>query len=150
MPTSKARAAALLASVDDVEAQFYESLQRGDIERLMAAWSDEDEVACVHPGGPRVMGQGAVRASFEAIFASGPVPVRPQQVRRVTNTACAVHHVLEHVDVAAAGGPQAVWVLATNVYFKTTQGWRMVLHHASPASAHEAQETVAETPSTLH
>ena len=83
MPRAKAQTAALMASVDDVQAQFYDALQHGDIERLMAVWSDDDEVAIVHPGGPRVVGLGAIRASFEAIFASGPIPVRPDSVRRV-------------------------------------------------------------------
>ena len=48
--------AALLASPDDVEAQFYEALQHGDIDRLMAVWSDDDDIACVHPGGARLSG----------------------------------------------------------------------------------------------
>jgi ketosteroid isomerase-like protein len=150
MPQAKARSAALMASVDDVEAQFYEALQRGDIERLMASWSDDDEVACVHPGGPRIVGHGAVRASFDAMFANGPIPVRPQQVRRVENASSAVHHVLERVDISTAEGTQTAWVLATNVFFKTTQGWRLVLHHASPGSPREAQEIAADAPSTLH
>jgi uncharacterized protein (TIGR02246 family) len=150
MPQAKARVAAMLSSVDDVEAQFYEALQRGDLDRLMAAWSDDDDVACVHPGGPRVVGHGAVRAAFEAIFANGVVPVRVQQVRRVENAGSAVHHVLERVDIATAEGAQTAWVLATNVYFKTPQGWRMVLHHASPGSSREAQEIAADAPSTLH
>ena len=40
-----------LASADDIEQQFYEALQRGDIDKLMAVWSDDDDIACVHPGG---------------------------------------------------------------------------------------------------
>jgi ketosteroid isomerase-like protein len=139
-----------MASADDVEAQFYEALQRGDTERLMAVWSDDDDVACVHPGGPRVVGHGAVRSSFDAIFANGAIPVRPQQVRRVANAGCAVHHVLERVDIALAEGTRTAWVLATNVYLKTAEGWRMVLHHASPGSPSEAQEIVSDAPSTLH
>lgn len=142
--------AALMASVDDVETQFYEALQRGDLELLMSLWSDDDDIACVHPGGPRVIGHAAVRASFDAIFANGTIPVLPQQVRRVENAGCAVHHVLERVDIASAEGTQTGWVLATNVYLKTAQGWRLVLHHASPGSAREAQEIVADAPSTLH
>ena len=47
-------------------------------------------------------------------------------------------------------GPQAAWTLATNVYVKTTQGWRMVAHHASPGSLGEPPPTVGEAPSTLH
>jgi ketosteroid isomerase-like protein len=150
MPQAKARSAALMASVDDVEAQFYEALQRGDLDLLMSVWSDDDDVACVHPGGPRVIGHGAIRASFDAIFANGAIPVRPQQVRRVENAGCSVHHVLERVDIHSPEGTQTAWVLATNVFFKTTQGWRLVLHHASPGSPREAQEIVADAPSTIH
>lgn len=149
MPQSKARAAALLASVDDIEAQFYEALQSADLDRLMALWSDDDEIACVHPGGPRVVGHAAIRASFESIFANGAIPVRLHQVRRSDSGVASVHHVIERVDLSSAEAAQVAWVLATNVYFKTTQGWRLVLHHASPGSPHEAQEQ-ADAPSTLH
>lgn len=148
-PPAKARAA-LMASVEDVEAQFYDALQRADLELLMSIWSDDDDVACVHPGGPRIVGHGAVRASFDAIFANGAIPVRPQQVRRIETAGCAVHHVLERVDIVTAEGAQTAWVLASNVYLKTAQGWRLVLHHASPGSPREAQEIVADAPSTLH
>jgi hypothetical protein len=64
MPRSKPP----LASVDDIEQQFYEALQQADIERLMNLWSDDDEIACVHPGGPRVVGPGAGGATFELIL----------------------------------------------------------------------------------
>jgi ketosteroid isomerase-like protein len=150
MAQTKAQRAALISSADDVEAQFYEALQRADIELLMRAWSEEDEIACVHPGGPRVVGQTAVRASFDAIFANGPVPVQPQQVRRVAHAGCEIHHLLERVDIDTDEGKRTAWVLATNVYLQTTQGWRLVLHHASPGAAREAQEIVADTPSILH
>ena len=70
MPINKPRAAHLLASPDDVEAQFYEALREADLDKLMALWADDDEVFCVHPGGPRVVGQQAIRVAFEAVFAS--------------------------------------------------------------------------------
>ena len=149
MTRGKAQTAALMASVDDVQAQFYDALQHADIERLMAVWSDDDEVAIVHPGGPRVVGLGAIRASFEAIFASGPIPVRPDSVRRVESAGCAVLHVLEKVDVLSDQGPQTAWVIATNVFIKTAQGWRLVLHHASPGSPRQMPE-ISEAPSVLH
>ncbi len=53
---------------DDIEQQFYEALQHGDLERLMAVWADDDDIVCVHPGGPRLVGAAAIRASFEAMF----------------------------------------------------------------------------------
>src|SRR5882724_1954387 len=127
--------AALHASPDDVEAQFYEALQRADIALLMAVWADDDEVVCVHPGGGRLIGPAAIRASFEAIFGNGAVPVQPEQIRRLQALGCAVHHLVERVAVEGPEGAQQAWVLTTNVYVKTAQGWRMAAHHASPASA---------------
>lgn len=149
MSRAKIQSAVLLASVDDVETQFYESLRQADIERLMSVWSDDDEIVCVHPGGPRVVGHGAIRASFEAIFANGAIPVRHESLKRVESDSCAMHCLLERVDLMTAEGAQTAWVIATNVYLKTAQGWRMVAHHASPGSPRELTE-VAEAPATLH
>jgi ketosteroid isomerase-like protein len=133
---------ALLDSPDDIERQFYEALQHGDIDRLMAVWSDDDEIMCVHPGGPRLVGAAAIRASFESIFGQGAVPVQPEKVRRVASLSSAVHNVLEQVQVMGADGPQAAWVIATNVYLKGERGWRMVCHHASPGTPRDVQELV--------
>jgi uncharacterized protein (TIGR02246 family) len=149
MPRTKPPTAALLASPDDVEAQFYEALQQADLDRLMAVWADDDEVACVHPGGPRVSGHAAIRASFEAIFANGAIPLVPQGVRRLQALGCAVHHLVERITVADAQGERSAWVLATNVYLKTALGWRMVAHHASPGSEADLPPP-AEAPNTLH
>jgi ketosteroid isomerase-like protein len=143
------RPAPPLESPDEIEQQFYEALQRGDIERLMAVWSDDEEISCVHPGGPRVIGAAAIRAAFEAIFGNGAVNARPEKVRRLQTLTSAVHSVLEHIQIMTGDGPQSAWVVATNVYLKGAQGWRLVAHHASPGSPREAQEIV-EAASVLH
>jgi uncharacterized protein (TIGR02246 family) len=142
-------AAVLFASPDDVEAQFYEALQQGDLNKLMQLWADDDEIVCVHPGGPRVVGPAAISATFEAIFAANPIPVMPEQVHRLHTAGSAVHHLVERITVRTEEGEQTAYVLATNVYFKTAQGWRMVAHHASPGPA-ELGGATAEMPSTLH
>lgn len=134
---------------DDIEQQFYEALQRADIDALMAVWSDDDEVVCVHPGGPRVVGPVAIRTTFEQIFANGAIRAYPEKVRRLQSMSCEVHSVLERIDVVTAEGPEAAWVVATNVYVKTTEGWRLAAHHASPGTVAEVQEIV-EAASTLH
>ena len=117
---------------DEIEARFYAALQQADLEGLMALWADDEEIVCVHPGGPRAIGAAAIRASFEAIFAHSAIPVQPQQVRRLQSLAMAVHHLVECISVPTAEGTHTAWVLATNVYLKTGHGWRMVAHHASP------------------
>ena len=149
MPKVKIEVAVLGGSADDIEAAFYEALQTADIERLMACWADDDEIVCVHPGGPRVVGVGAIRATFDAIFSNGCIRAWPEQVRKVEALASVVHNVLERVEVMTETGPAQAYVLATNVYHKTAQGWRMVAHHASPGSQTEAQE-INESPQVLH
>ena len=138
-----------LVSPDATEAQFYEALQQADIDKLMAIWSDDEDIACVHPGGLRLLGAGAIRASFEAIFANGAIDVHPDKVRRLHTHASAVHHVLERVQAQTDEGRQTAFAIVTNVYLLTEQGWRMVLHHASPGSHHEPQEA-HDTPQVLH
>ncbi len=138
-----------LVSPDATEAQFYEALQQADIDKLMAIWSDDEDIACVHPGGLRLLGAGAIRASFEAIFANGAIDVHPDKVRRLHTHASAVHHVLERVQAQTDEGRQTAFAIVTNVYLFTEQGWRMVLHHASPGTTRELQE-ISEAPSTLH
>ena len=122
------------ATADDVEAAFYEALQAADLDQLMACWADDDEIVCVHPGGARVVGPAAIRASFEAIFAHAPVPIVAEQVHRLDAVSGAVHHLIERVQTPTDEGPRQAWVVATNVYLQTAAGWRMVAHHASPAS----------------
>jgi len=136
-------------SADEVEAAFYEALQRADIDALMACWADDDEVFCVHPGGPRLVGSAAIRAAFEQMFANGAIHATPSRVRKVETLGSAVHNVLERIDVLTAEGPRHAFVLATNIYHRSAQGWRMVAHHASPGVAHETVES-HDPPQMLH
>ena len=137
------------ASPDEIEQQFYEALQRGDVDQLMLVWSDDEEISCVLPGGSRAVGVAAIRGAFDTIFSNGPINVQPEEVRRLQSLSCSVHNVLEHIRVMTPSGAQQAWVVATNVYVLGTQGWRMVAHHASPGSPREVQEQ-AEAASVLH
>ncbi|NRF69544.1 nuclear transport factor 2 family protein [Aquincola sp. S2] len=149
MPRTKPPAV-LMTTPDEVEAQFYEALREGDLDKLMALWSDDDEIVCVHPGGPRVIGPRAVRAAFEAIFASGRIVAQPEKVHRVQLMDAAMHNVVERIEIGnPKQGRHVAFVVATNVYHRTTQGWRLVAHHASPGTDVETPE-IAEAPSTLH
>ena len=142
MPRARSKAATLGGSSDETESAFYEALQRGDIDLLMSCWADEDDIVCVHPGGPRLVGAAAIRAAFEAMFAGGAVRAYPERTRKVESLGAAIHNVLERVDLVTAEGTQRAWVVASNVYFKTAQGWRLVAHHASPGGSEEPEHTV--------
>lgn len=149
MKRAKLHAAIVGGSPDDIEQSFYEALHNADIEQLMACWAEEDDIVCVHPGGPRLIGQAAIRATFEGMFANGSVQAHPERVRKIVSLASAVHHLVERVEVITPQGAKQAFVLATNVYHKTPQGWRMVAHHASPGTAHDPAD-VGVKPTVLH
>ncbi len=149
MSKAKLQAATVGGSANDMEAAFYDALQAADIEKLMACWADEDEIVCVHPGGARLVGLGAIRAAFEALFSNGSIRATPERVRSVDSLASSVHSVVERIEVMTPQGPQQAFVLATNVYHKTAQGWRLVAHHASPGTLSEVHEA-NDTPQVLH
>ena len=146
---NKLQAANLEGDADEVEATFYRALQEGDIDKLMSCWADEDDIVCIHPGGPRVVGAIAIRATFESMFSNGSNRAWPERARKMQAVASAVHNVLERVEVLGPEGPSQAWVIATNVYHRTAQGWRMVAHHASPGTESEIQEVSGEPP-VLH
>lgn len=149
MPKAKLQAATVGGTADDIEAAFYDALQNGDIDKLMACWADEDDIVCVHPGGPRVVGAAAIRSTFDAMFGQGRIRAWPEHVRRVDAMASAVHNLVERIEVMTPEGPREAFAIATNVYHKTAQGWRMVAHHASPGTSRDMQES-GDVPSLLH
>ena len=136
----------------DAEAAFYEAFERGDIESLMNVWADEDEVYCVLPGGPRINGHAAIRSAFNQIFQSGQrLHIQLSQAVQLHAMILAVHSLHEIISVHTPGGTQrANPVVATNIYQRSSSGWRMVAHHASPAPPTERPATRTERPRTLH
>jgi ketosteroid isomerase-like protein len=134
----------LNGSAAEVEAAFYDALNRADVEAVMLLWSDDEDIVCVHPGGPRLHGHAAIQASWEAILARGGLQIRPSQLNETHNLMSAVRTVIEGVTSSAS---EPAHLVATNVFSKTPQGWRMVLHHVSVAPG---PVPAGRPPSSLH
>lgn len=124
----------MFPSPQDAEAAFYEAFERADLSAMMAVWAEDEDIVCIHPGGPRLVGLDQIREGWRRIFANGP-PLRfqisGQQVLR--GTLLSVHSVHENVTVRTERTARPP-IIATNVYLLTDRGWRMVVHHASPAT----------------
>ena len=134
----------------DAQNAFYEALERADLEAMMAVWSEDEEIVCVHPNGQRLAGQEQVREVWRQMFAGGPgMRVQIGQQVAVTGMMVAVHSVHENITVAGEQRPRPPMV-ATNVYLRTAAGWRMIVHHASPAPAEPAAEPAPASPKILH
>lgn len=139
-------AAKIHANPQEIETAFYAALEASDLEAMMAVWSEDEEIVCVHPGGPRLIGYHAVRESWRLVFAAGErlnLRVIPQSV--VTTPFAVISHVLELVgqqDEPQRFAP----IAATNIYVRGLLGWRLVAHHASALPP----GSLIDTPKVLH
>ncbi|HEX5476681.1 MAG TPA: nuclear transport factor 2 family protein [Burkholderiales bacterium] len=132
----------LFPSAQEAENAFYEALERGDLEAMMAVWAADEEIVCVHPAGPRLTGPAQIRESWAAIFA-GEARARLHLTQQValSGVMFAVHSVQENfiLEGPRQADLRPAPIVATNVYLRTAAGWRMILHHASPAPGAAAE-----------
>lgn len=106
--------------------RFYDAFAGRDADAMDALWAERSAVACLHPGWPPIRGRDEVLASFRSIFDNDDSP----PIR------CESPTVTLHGDVAATivcreRIGNAVLV-ATNVFVREADQWRMSHHHASP------------------
>lgn len=136
----------------DCEIAFYRAFEAADLSAMMSVWAEEDDIMCVHPGGPRLSGIEAIRESWRRIFAAGPrLRIRVTQPL-VTSTLQTAIHTL-HETVSAQGETRnPMPMIATNIYLRTQRGWRLQLHHASAAPGHPQAVAPADAgpPPILH
>lgn len=134
----------------DAQNAFYEALERADLEAMMTVWSEDEDIVCVHPAGQRLAGQAEVREVWRQMFASGPtMRMRITQQVVIAGVMLEVHSLHENITIAGEQRPRPPMV-ATNVYLRTAAGWRMIAHHASPASVQPAAEPPSASPKILH
>ena len=125
----------IYTSSADAEAAFYDALARSDLDKMMSVWAEDDEVVCIHPGGPRLVGLSDIREIWRQMMANGArLDIEVSQAVVTGNAMMAVHSVFERISLAEAGRRSPL-IAATNVYMRGALGWRMVTHHASPVPA---------------
>ena len=117
----------------DCEAAFYEALEAADLEAMMEVWAEDEEIVCVHPGWHRLAGYQQIRDNWAQIFRSGErLKFHLSNQVTVQGMMLSVHSLHETVLVTGETKHRAP-VVTTNVYLRTANGWRMVVHHGSVA-----------------
>jgi uncharacterized protein (TIGR02246 family) len=110
---------------------FYDAHEAQDLDAMIRAWADDDEVVCTHPGWPILRGRDVVLESWRRIFGG---PGRNQFI--LTNDVVVVAGDIAWVTLdenLVAGGATGT-VAATNVFRRADDGWRLVVHHGSPVA----------------
>jgi len=102
---------------------FYLAFAGGDMAAMLSAWSDRDDIACIHPGWELLKDRSNVMESWQAVLANPP-PVRVVAPTVFFRGAAAFVACYEEIG----GG----YLLATNIFFLEDREWKMVHHHAAP------------------
>jgi ketosteroid isomerase-like protein len=120
------------AALEEANARFYRAFEALDIAEMDAVWAHGEHVRCVHPGWPMLCGWEGVRESWRRIFENteemrfslSDVHVNvADELGWVTCTENILSEVGDRLSVTA--------ILATNLFERAPDGWRMVHHHAS-------------------
>lgn len=118
--------------------RFYEAFGSLEIQRMAAVWRQDEEVQCIHPGWPRLLGWQAVRDSWIRIFNNTRSMTFQITDTKVTVRGPAAWVVcVERITMVIDEEPQETRVLATNLFmreddYSTEPSWLMVHHHGSP------------------
>lgn len=157
MNEEHAQAAADIAEVEAANTAFYEALERGDHDELSGRWLPGEDltVSCVHPGWPVLTGRGDVLRSYALIMANTEYIqffLTDVNVSMTGDTA-----LVTCTENILSGGPAeegnalgplvGQLVVATNVFRRTAEGWKLWSHHGSPVLADSDEDDDEETPS---
>jgi ketosteroid isomerase-like protein len=122
------------AAVEAANTALYTAFEAGDVDLMEAVWDVEDPEAlvCVHPGWPMLRGRTDVLRSWSAVMAGTDyIQFFLTDVQVVVTGQAAVVTCTENVLTSADVGENAS-VVATNVFVRRGDGWRLVVHHGSP------------------
>jgi ketosteroid isomerase-like protein len=137
-------------AVEAANTAFYEAMERGDFEEISELWLDDGAtpISCVHPGWPVLSGRGEVLRSYALIMANTEYIqffLTDLQVSLAGDVA-----VVTCTENILSGGPAedgaelgplvGQLVVATNVFRRTFEGWRIWSHHGSPVLTETDEE----------
>jgi hypothetical protein len=113
-------------------AAYYYAFQASDFAKMSNIWA-EDDVSCIHPGWPVLIGRQAILDSYRDILRN---PIQ-EKIEHRSDTALISGNEGRVFCVEIVGGMP----LAVTNWFRRVDGiWRMIHHQASPIAV-QVEET---------
>ena len=126
---------------EDIEAvkaanqRFYDAFGALDMGMMEAAWEPSSRALCVHPGWAPLVEWEPVRDSWQRIFDNTSLMhFNVRYVNVAVEGDCGWVTCVENITTVLQGQASNFAALATNIFVRTPQGWRMTAHHASPSA----------------
>ena len=123
------------AEVEAVKAanqRFYDAFGALDIGQMEEICETSADALCVHPGWEPLVGWDNIRASWSGIFENTMLMhFNIRYVNVSVHGDAAWVTCVEHISSVLQGRASNFGVLATNIFVRTSQGWKLNAHHAS-------------------
>lgn len=140
----------MTAEQQDVAAaneSFYRAFESLNIGQMESVWAKDSEIQCGHPGWRILRGWGPVMQSWRRIFENTPsmkFTLTDLKIDVCGDVAWVTLY--ENLNSSIQGQNYSASILTTNMFQKTAEGWRMILHHGSSVS----QPPDEDESSTVH
>jgi uncharacterized protein (TIGR02246 family) len=119
------------ATPQDAEDAYYDAMDEQDVEKMLSVWEDSDDIACLLPMHALIQGRATVESLWRSLLSGArKLDLSVTHIQWIETRDSALHLVEERLS-APDGRPQPP-IYAVNVYRRTDEGWRLVLHQNSP------------------
>lgn len=129
----------LRAEAEQSNAELYAAFEAADLDRMTALWDGADHpddaaaVTCIHPGWDVVRGRERVLRSWALIMANTTyIQFFLADVSVHVVGATAVVTCTENILTSVSDSGGDARVIATNVFHRRGDAWRLAVHHGSP------------------
>ena len=117
----------------DAEDAYYDALEEGDMELLLAVWDESEDIGCLLPMQPLMQGRAAVKDAFTRLFSRGQgITLSVKHLNWIETDQVAIHLVEESPQDHSPDGNPPLAVYGVNIYRRGTGGWRLILHQNAP------------------
>ena len=111
---------------------FYRAFESRDVSEMEKLWAAGDNIQCGHPGWRILRGWNAVIESWRCIFEDTlAIRFNLTDVSIEIRGAIAWVTLYENLNSSVEGQNLSATILTTNIFEKSSGGWRMILHHGS-------------------
>ena len=122
-----------IEEVTQANEAFYQAFESLDIAAMDRVWAHQEYVTCIHPGWSIRVGWPAVRDSWVVIF-NNTFSMKFHLTELQVQVAADIAWVICTENIASRVGEasQNSRVVATNLYERINDTWKIIHHHGSP------------------
>ena len=121
---------------------YYAAFLSGDFEKMETLWARSQTISCIHPGWHHLLGWKLVMESWASILSNSDLPT--MEIKNATANIYGDFAIVICYEVFHEAS-----LVATNVFARETDGWKIMHHQAGGAPLPLTEEESYEQNSTI-